>query len=62
LSGALTGYVTILGLLDPEDEEITTLVTSQTVYPATQRKIPENINLLNFVFNLHTHKYILNRI
>jgi hypothetical protein len=54
LPGALTGYVTILGLLDPEDEEITTFVTSQTVYPETQRKIPENINLLNFVFNQHT--------
>jgi hypothetical protein len=54
LSGALNGYVTILGQLDPEDEEITTLVTSQTVYPATQRKIPENMNLLNFVFNLYT--------
>jgi hypothetical protein len=44
LSGALTGYVTILGLLDTEDEEITTLLTSQIIYPATQRKIPENMN------------------
>jgi len=54
LSGGLTGYVTILGLLDPEDEETTTLLTSHTIYPATQRKIPQNMNLLNSVFNLHT--------
>jgi hypothetical protein len=44
LSGALSGYVTILGLLDPEGEEITPLLTSLIIYPATQRKIPENMN------------------
>jgi len=54
LSGTLTGYVTILGLLDPEDEEITTFLMSQTIYQATQRKIPDNMNLLNFMFNIHT--------
>jgi len=44
----------ILGLLDPEDEEITTLITSHTIIPATQFKMPKSMNLLNSVFNLHT--------
>ena len=64
-SSALTGYVTILGLLDPEDEEITTLITSQTIYPATQRKIQKKICIFWILCLIYTHKYymyILNRI
>jgi hypothetical protein len=33
-SGALFRYVTVLGLLDPEDEEITTLRNVITIYAA----------------------------